>query len=153
MAHILIDSQLIRPTLFTKSWKDLEYNSLMGILYSEGFLKEKVDRGFYLDERGKNSNCTWEELFFFQTLVDYFILMKDAFFKIECPEQTDIDSLKEDYQLDCIRKTVMCKFGNTALYDKLLQKLNISIEGISNMVEGLYFPSGCLKPFIIHPNP
>lgn len=152
MAHILIDNSLIRSELFTKSWKDIEYNNLMGILYSEGFLKEKADLGFYQDERGKSSSCTWEEMFFFQTLVDYFILMKDAFFKIECPEQVDIDNLTNDYNLNCIRKTILCKFGNTDLYDKLYKKLNITLEGLSNMVEALYYPSGCLKPFIVAPN-
>jgi hypothetical protein len=150
MARILIDGQLVRPTLYTKTFKDIEYNNLMGILYSEGFLKEKVDRGFYLDERGRDASCTYEELFFFQTLVDYFILMKDAFFKIECPEQTDIDSLKEDYNLACIRNTVLCKFGNTALYDKLLQKLGIGIDGLNYMIEEFYDEDGCRKAFIIY---
>ena len=150
--RILVDGELIRQSLFTKSWKDLELNNLYQVMYDEGFLKEKVDLGFYKDERGRNSECTWEELFFFQTLVDYFILMKDDFFHIECPETTDIDKLKSDYKLDCIRKTVLCKFHNTDLYDKLYKKLNITVEGLSNMVEALYYPSGCLKPFIVAPN-
>lgn len=135
MAHILIDNQLIRPDLFTKSWKDIEYNSLMGILYSEGFIKEKTDLGFYKDERGKQSFCTWEELYFFQILVDYFILLKDAFYKLECPTLEDIEKLKEDFNLKCIRLTILCKFGNTSLYDKLLQKLGITTEGLDNMTE------------------
>jgi hypothetical protein len=136
MAHILVDNSLLRPDLFTKSWKDIEYNTLMGILYSEGFLKEKVDRGFYLDERGRNSECTWEELFFFQTLVDYFILMKDAFYKIECPVEQDILDLEDEYKLKCVRNTILCKFGNTKLYDELYERLGISTEGLGNETLG-----------------
>lgn len=146
--HILIDNNLIRNDLFTKSQDDILFNSLYDIMYNEGFLKEKSDLGFYQDERGKESSCTYEELFFFQTLVDYFINLKDAFYKIQCPVQSDIDKLKSDYKLDCIRKYILCKFGNTNLYDKMLVELGLTIDGLDNMVEeGGTNP--CIFPLIV----
>ncbi len=148
MARILVDNALIRPTLYNKTWKDLDYNALYNIMYNEGFLKDKIDLGFYKDERGSDSRCIYEELFFFQTLVDYFILMKDEFFHIECPKIQDILDLEDKYKVKCIRTTVLCKFGNTKLFDLMYQKLNIAIDGLDNMVEeGGTNP--CIFPLIV----
>ena len=133
---ILIDNQLIRPILYTPTYKDLLFNSLYDIMYGEGFLKEKIDKGFYQDERGRDSFCTWDELFYFETLVDYFILMKDTYYKIQCVTQEDIDKLKSDYKLDCLRKTILCKFNNTSLFDKMLLSLGLTIDGLGNATEG-----------------
>lgn len=146
---ILIANELIRPTLYTKTLKDNLYNELMQVLYSEGFMKSSTDKLWYYEENGKNSNCIVDEIMFFNMLVSHLINMQDEIYHLKCLSQEGIDAIVKDYDLTCIRKTVLCRFNNTDLYDKLMLKINMSNDGISNVVLELYNENNCLKPFIV----
>ena len=133
---ILTSPYIINNTQYTKTWKDLLYNNLSQLLYDYGTTQGLIGKAFKADERGKKSDCAWEEVFFYQTLIKYFINLKDAFFKIQCPDATKIKALTDSYNLTCIRKTILCKYNRTDLYDLLLVKLNLKTDGLDNMTEG-----------------
>lgn len=142
-------NQIINSEVYIQTWQDKLYNDLMGIIEDYGKSKDIINLAVHKEERGKDANCMWEEIYFFKTLADYFINMLDAFYHIECPQQSDIDALKLKYDLACIRKTALCRFNRVDLFDRMLVKLGLTIDGLNNMVQQLYDSSGCLKPFIV----
>lgn len=128
---ILIDSNL-----YTKTWKDVMYNNMNDYLLSKvaGYKIQSItNNGKVLTSIGKkkNSDSSYEELFYYKCLIDYFINANETLLKTG--NVTDITIAKLAYKFDCIRKTIYCKFKATKIFDDLF-----AMSGISNsLLNGL----------------
>jgi hypothetical protein len=146
---ILSQGELIRQSAYTKSWKDIYYNNLMQIVYEHPKMKQLTDKAWFNEERGKDCQEIWMEILVWQVLIDHLINLRDYLFHVKCLTQEDIDQAKIDWDLACIRSTFLCACKDMALYDKLIQKINLSVDGLDNMVEELPDDADCDSPWII----
>lgn len=71
-----------------------------------------------LSKVGKDSSIYWKELEHYDLLIDYFLLMREefSFYGYAC-NSNEYNSLLSTYNLDCIRNTFLCMYGNTGNKD------------------------------------
>jgi hypothetical protein len=74
-----------------------------------------------LSKVGKESAIYWKELEYYNLLIDYLIIMKEevAAQEFECigGQSDELSEFLLTYDLDCIRNTFLCQYGNTGNRD------------------------------------
>jgi hypothetical protein len=74
-----------------------------------------------LSKVGKNSVIYWKELEYYKLLIDYLIIMKEEVaaqeFNCVANESEELNEFLLTYNLDCIRNTYLCQYGNTGNRD------------------------------------
>ena len=74
-----------------------------------------------LSKVGKDSTIYWKELEYYKLLIDYLIIMKEevAAQEFDCvaDESEELNEFLLTYNLDCIRNTYLCQYGNTGNRD------------------------------------
>lgn len=112
--------------------KDELYNRMFQYLFNKGILKSLSDKGYSQASRGEDFICTYTELFYYQSLVQYLIIFQEEVSKT-CLSASQINSLKDDFGFSCIRKTMYCKYNSTKILDDLL-KIALGEDGVDFMV-------------------
>ncbi len=142
---IPIFPRIVDDSAYIATSSEVVRNAMWQYLYQSGIMDKLMDRGYYRDQVGKDSRCYWHEAFFYYDLIDYMVIMfediKDA--GLICTDPT-FNSFVAQYQLPCIKKTLLCRYGASGvldglkgtLVDTLQKKLNLCCppdEGISYM--------------------
>lgn len=130
---IIIDSNL-----YTKTWKDITYNSLMNVLFQKGILTTTLNKTWNKEERGICDIDGWYQIYYYQIFIDYLMLYLEDKDK-PCLTQDELDELITSYDFKCIRKTFVCKFKNPEVLDAMLSAIGYaSTDGFDFMIqEGL----------------
>lgn len=116
------------PLIIDPTWsrtytdKNLFYRTLLyNVIESDKkLISNGVKVATALSKVGKDSAIYWKELEYYNLLVDYLMIMKEevAAQEFDCvtnPE--DLDAFLLTYNLDCIRNTYLCQYGNTGNRD------------------------------------
>lgn len=115
---------ILDNTIYTSSPEEQIRDGLFDVLFQTGLLKTLADKAYNYDQIGKDSLCYWCEMFFYYDLIDYLILMFDDFRSnlVQC--NTEEFNLKfSEYKLNCIKKTLLCRFGTSNVLDEIKNKL------------------------------
>lgn len=77
-----------------------------------------------LSKVGKDSSVYWKELEHYDILIDYLLLMREdfSFYGYAC-NSDEYNSLLATYDLDCVRNTFLCMYGNTGNRDYIKNNL------------------------------
>lgn len=126
---ILIDSNY-----YITTWQDEMYNSLWQVLINNGITKSITDKGNKQDQYGEDSNCTYVELFFWSSLIDYFILLKAESLKTGIVTQLEVNDLVEGFNIDCFREIARCKYNKVSIFNSLFDVTAIKYDGLDFMV-------------------
>lgn len=74
-----------------------------------------------LSKVGKDSNIYWKELDYYNILIEYLLIMKEEIaaqgFECIAGQSDELDTFILNYDLDCIRNTYLCQYGNTGNRD------------------------------------
>lgn len=129
------DNILINSSLYTRTWKDDIYNSLMNILYQKGILTTTVNKAWKKEERGICDIDTWYQVYYYQIFIDYLIAyLEDK--GGQCLTSDQLNDLINSYNFKCIRSTFVCKFKNPEILDAMLRAIGYdSTDGLDFMVE------------------
>jgi hypothetical protein len=114
--RLLID-RTVRPNI----WED-DVRRNIDAIFEQTFqdLYAKIQNARKI---GRETECYYEEIAYLQALNIYFIELKDQLFN--CSSLAAFDAVTEDYQFDCIRETLNCKFGRGKLMDELVELLGL----------------------------
>lgn len=116
---IVVDSSTYTPDLE----ETIKY-SLFQVLFNSGLLKGLTDKGRNYDAIGKDSNCIWSEAFFYFDLIEYMTLCSLDMRQnaLECGSEDFVVQFNS-YNMDCIKKTLLCRYGNSGVVDSLKNQL------------------------------
>lgn len=144
------------PLIIDPTWsrtytdKNLFYRTLLyNVIESDKkLISNGVKVATILSKVGKDSAIYWKELEYYKLLIDYLIIMKEevAAQEFDCvaDESKELNEFLLTYNLDCIRNTYLCQYGNTGnrdftknnLIEMLVAQLNLCCLagfGISTM--------------------
>jgi len=136
---------IIDSTSYVATSSEVVRNAMWEYIYSSGLPDQLMKRAYYRDQVGKDSICYWSEMFFYYDLIEYMVLMFEDIKEhgYDCDTE-EFDALVATYKLDCVKKTLLCRYGASGILDHLKatfikvlqQKLNLCCPaqaGISYM--------------------
>jgi hypothetical protein len=126
---ILVDSNLYSPT-----WQDTLYNQLWQCLIDNNVIKSLTDKGYKKDQYGECSNDAYTELFFWSSLIDYFILLKTEALKVNITTEEEVNTIIEGFNLDCFKEIARCRYNKVNIFNKLVEELGIAYDGLDYMI-------------------
>lgn len=136
---------LIDSNLYTKTEWDILYNGMVDYLFSSGAIKEIFDPLKQKEEFGEDNSYEYEQLFYLQQIIQYFILLKHEANQ-QVTSQDTLETLLETYKISCIRETALCRFSLEKYFDGLLSNTGIGFDGLDFMILEGYFEN---PPFLI----
>lgn len=136
---------LINSDLYTKTDRDIIYNSMVNYIFSTGVLQKLLEEIINKEEFGENSQYLYDKLDFIRTLVHYLMLMNIELLKAENAE--DKQKIKDSYKLACFRHIALCKYHIEEIFDGLVNLSdNTQLDGLDYMILEGYFNN---PPFLI----
>jgi len=121
---IPIYPKILDNTTYVPDLEEQVRYSLFQVLFGSGLLKGLTDKGRNYDAVGKNSKCVWSEADFYFDLIEYMVLvMLDTKQSGVACGSEEFTIQFDTYNLDCIKKTLLCRYGNSGVLDSLKNKL------------------------------
>ena len=121
---IPINFKILDNTMYNQSPLEELRFSLFSYLNNNKVFRSLMQKANNFDEIGKNGNCYWSEALFYFDLIDYFILIyKDALQHEYICGTEDFDALIATYELTCIQRTLLCRYGSSGIVDGLKNNL------------------------------
>jgi hypothetical protein len=127
---ILIDSNLYSQT----EWDEI-YNTLMQSLFNDtvtnkSIMTELTYEGQEEMERGDDFFCTFVELWLYQLLVEYMILMRKELDRTTTADE--YNDVIDKYKISEVRKGWICKYGKYgrgySIIDKMLELVKVKLN-------------------------
>ncbi len=116
--------KILDNTTYVPSLEEQVRYSLFQVLYGSGLLDGLINKGIAYDAVGKKSNCVWSEAFFYFDLIEYMtlIMLETRQADLTCGSE-EFTVQFDSYDLDCIKKTLLCRYGASGVLDSLKNKL------------------------------
>jgi len=91
---------------------------LWAVLDQRGLISNGIKKAFALGKVGKDSSQLWKEQEYYVMLVNYLSIMMEfsSLYGYGCDTEEQ-DAFVAEFDLDCVRSTFICQYGNTGNND------------------------------------
>ncbi len=127
-----------------------DYESLINECFKKArpFIYDNINKGYAQENVGniEKAECYYRAANYYYTLIYYTALMKSYFDKISKIEKDPNCTVRERFQFDCVRKSLVCISKVDSNLQKYFEDILLEVFGLANLMKpcGTYLPDSCV---------